>query len=214
MFGRHVEKERIINFLLHDGSGEVDVLPIVGGMGVGKTTLAQHVCDDERVRGHFPVMMYSSFLYTLAMARGEPTLVLESKQALGNARNFIDSVHVLKENYLTKRFLMVFEDMDMRKKPLLEELLTYDPTATWKTGKQDHNHHQQQGCHEHGDGATDQAECHAASGVLVLLQGARVPRQRHRGGPKDGGDRQGDREEAKRVLLRRQDRGSGAKSPS
>ncbi|CAM0877527.1 unnamed protein product [Alopecurus aequalis] len=49
MFGRHVERERIINFLLHDGHGKLHVLPIVGGMGVGKTTLAQHVCDDERV---------------------------------------------------------------------------------------------------------------------------------------------------------------------
>jgi hypothetical protein len=43
MFGRHVEKERIINFLLHEdddqATAELSVLPIVGGSGVGKTTL-------------------------------------------------------------------------------------------------------------------------------------------------------------------------------
>uniref|UniRef100_A0ACD5WDS9 Uncharacterized protein n=1 Tax=Avena sativa TaxID=4498 RepID=A0ACD5WDS9_AVESA len=126
MFGRHVEKERIINFLLHDDNGKLGVLPIVGGMGVGKTTLAQHVCDDERVRGHFRVIMYSSFSYTLAiMERGEATRVIKSEQALGDAHSFLESVHVVKaEKYLlTKRFLMVFQEVDMRKKRMLEELL-------------------------------------------------------------------------------------------
>jgi hypothetical protein len=126
MFGRHVEKEMIITFLLHDGSEKLGVLPIVGGMGVGKTTLAQHVCDDERVRSHFPVIMYSSSSHTLAMATGEPAFVLESKHALGAAHNFID---VVKENYLTKRLLMVFEDVDMRKKQMLEEELL--PIIRW-----------------------------------------------------------------------------------
>ncbi|KAF8731421.1 hypothetical protein HU200_016483 [Digitaria exilis] len=38
MFGRQVEMERVINFLLRK---------------VGKTTLVEHVCLDERVRNHF-----------------------------------------------------------------------------------------------------------------------------------------------------------------
>ncbi|KAM0895304.1 hypothetical protein ACQ4PT_023952 [Festuca glaucescens] len=122
MFGRHVEKERIVNFLLHNGAGKLGVLPIVGDMGVGKTTLAQHVCDDERVRSHFPIIMYSRFPCTLVMARGETTFVLESKHALGDVKQFIESVHELKGNYLTKRFLIVFEDVDMPKKQMLEEL--------------------------------------------------------------------------------------------
>ncbi|XP_044439281.1 uncharacterized protein [Triticum aestivum] len=127
MFGRHVEKERIINFLLHDGGpstgGKLGVLPIVGGMGVGKTTLAQHVCDDERVRNHFPIIVYSNFSYTRAMAQDEAPFVLGSKHAVRDARKFIESLHVLKEKCLTKRFLMVFEDVDTGKKQMLEELL-------------------------------------------------------------------------------------------
>ncbi|KQJ86816.1 disease resistance protein RGA2 isoform X2 [Brachypodium distachyon] len=129
MFGRHVEKERIINFLLQadDGSrsnnGNLGVLPIVGDMGVGKTTLAQHVCDDPRVRNHFPVIIYSSVSAALAMVLGEAAVVLRSKHTAGDAEHLIESLHVLKENYRTKRFLIVFEDVDMCKKQMLEELL-------------------------------------------------------------------------------------------
>ncbi|CAL5093792.1 unnamed protein product [Urochloa decumbens] len=60
MFGRHVEKERIINFLLDGCSqsrAEFGVLPIVGRIGSGKTTLVQHVCDDARVRSSFQKML-------------------------------------------------------------------------------------------------------------------------------------------------------------
>ncbi|VAI70156.1 unnamed protein product [Triticum turgidum subsp. durum] len=127
MFGRHIDKERIINFLLHDGGSsteeKVGVLPIVGDIGVGKTTLAQHVCDDKRVRSHFPIILYSNFSYTRAMAWGEAPFVLGSKHAVRDAKKFIESLHVLEEKYLTKRFLLVFEDVDTGKQQTLEELL-------------------------------------------------------------------------------------------
>ncbi|OEL30234.1 hypothetical protein BAE44_0008751 [Dichanthelium oligosanthes] len=48
MFGRHLERHRVIDFLLQDnddGGGELGVLPIIGRAGLGKTTLVQHVCD-------------------------------------------------------------------------------------------------------------------------------------------------------------------------
>uniref|UniRef100_A0A8R7VBJ3 NB-ARC domain-containing protein n=1 Tax=Triticum urartu TaxID=4572 RepID=A0A8R7VBJ3_TRIUA len=127
MFGRYVEKERIITFLVHDGgplTGEkLGVLPSVGDMGVGKTTLVQHVCNDERVRHHFPIILYSNFSYTRAMAWGEAPFVLGSKHAVRDAKKFIESLHVLEEKYLTKRFLLVFEDVDTGKQQTLEELL-------------------------------------------------------------------------------------------
>uniref|UniRef100_R7WDU3 Rx N-terminal domain-containing protein n=1 Tax=Aegilops tauschii TaxID=37682 RepID=R7WDU3_AEGTA len=48
MFGRHVERRRVLEFLLHDDEGEptlaeLGVLPIIGSAGLGKTTLEQHV---------------------------------------------------------------------------------------------------------------------------------------------------------------------------
>ncbi|TVU35287.1 hypothetical protein EJB05_17171, partial [Eragrostis curvula] len=56
MFGRQMEMETVLNFLLRleaFGDGNPGVLPIVCTTRVGKSTLVEHVCLDERVRGHF-----------------------------------------------------------------------------------------------------------------------------------------------------------------
>jgi hypothetical protein len=57
MFGRQMEMETVVNFLLRPeapfGNGGPAVLPIVGVARIGKSTLVEHVCLDERVRSHF-----------------------------------------------------------------------------------------------------------------------------------------------------------------
>uniref|UniRef100_A0A0E0ITN6 NB-ARC domain-containing protein n=2 Tax=Oryza nivara TaxID=4536 RepID=A0A0E0ITN6_ORYNI len=56
LFGRQMEMEHIMNFLLKvdtPGAENPAVLPIIGPGKVGKTTLIAHACDDERVRNHF-----------------------------------------------------------------------------------------------------------------------------------------------------------------
>ncbi|KAL6642514.1 hypothetical protein ACP70R_020695 [Stipagrostis hirtigluma subsp. patula] len=52
MFGRHTEKQKLLEFLLHHNQPGA-VLPIIGGLAVGKKTLVTHVCGDERVRSCF-----------------------------------------------------------------------------------------------------------------------------------------------------------------
>ncbi|KAF8731416.1 hypothetical protein HU200_016478 [Digitaria exilis] len=63
MFGRQLETELVINFLLgrkpHHGE-ELEVLPIVGPGRVGKSTLVAHVCKDERVRDRFSQIIFLS----------------------------------------------------------------------------------------------------------------------------------------------------------
>jgi hypothetical protein len=65
MFGRHAERDQVLEFLLqaeppgpltaaNPGPG---VLPIVGSALIGKSTLVEHVCNDERVRGHFSLIL-------------------------------------------------------------------------------------------------------------------------------------------------------------
>uniref|UniRef100_A0ACD5V1C0 Uncharacterized protein n=3 Tax=Avena sativa TaxID=4498 RepID=A0ACD5V1C0_AVESA len=58
MFGRQMEMEHVMNFLLqeesaHGAAEDLAVLPIIGQGKVGKSTLIEHACDDERVRSHF-----------------------------------------------------------------------------------------------------------------------------------------------------------------
>jgi hypothetical protein len=63
MFGRQMEKETVLNFLLQPdvaGDGSPAVLPIVGATRVGKSTLVEHVCLDERVRAHFTLILFFS----------------------------------------------------------------------------------------------------------------------------------------------------------
>ncbi|KAK3161790.1 hypothetical protein QOZ80_1BG0081440 [Eleusine coracana subsp. coracana] len=63
MFGRHMEKETILNFLLRPeatGDENPGVLPIVGEARVGKSTLVEHVCLDERVRNYFRFIVFFS----------------------------------------------------------------------------------------------------------------------------------------------------------
>ncbi|XP_062187869.1 putative disease resistance protein RGA3 [Phragmites australis] len=63
MFGRQMEMDRVTNFLLYEEppvDGNFGVLPIVGPGKVGKTTLVEHVCCDERVRNHFSCIIFLS----------------------------------------------------------------------------------------------------------------------------------------------------------
>lgn len=67
MFGRHKEMEQIISFLLRQGEaaegggdGVVGVLPVVGPARIGKSTLVEHVCHDDRVRNHFSSILLMS----------------------------------------------------------------------------------------------------------------------------------------------------------
>lgn len=63
MFGRQMEKETILSFLLcrmAARNGSLDVLPIIGPARVGKSTLVEHVCLDERVRRRFSLIVFFS----------------------------------------------------------------------------------------------------------------------------------------------------------
>ncbi|XP_037423786.1 disease resistance protein RGA2-like [Triticum dicoccoides] len=60
MFGRQMEREQAISFLLQPeplGGENLGVLPIVGPGLIGKSTLVEHVCDDERVHNHFSLIL-------------------------------------------------------------------------------------------------------------------------------------------------------------
>ncbi|CAL8997636.1 unnamed protein product, partial [Prunus brigantina] len=60
VFGRDEDVEKIVEMLLSGSGPQVPVIPIVGFGGMGKTTLAQLVYNDPRVRDHFDLEMWVS----------------------------------------------------------------------------------------------------------------------------------------------------------
>ncbi|XP_031395527.1 putative disease resistance RPP13-like protein 1 [Punica granatum] len=58
ILGRDNDREAIVNFLM-DENEDLSVIPIVGMGGLGKTTLAQSVYNDEKVKGSFPVRAWA-----------------------------------------------------------------------------------------------------------------------------------------------------------
>ncbi|XP_008219172.1 PREDICTED: putative disease resistance protein RGA3 [Prunus mume] len=60
VFGRDEDVEKIVEMLLSGSGPQVPVIPIVGFGGMGKTTLAQLVYNDPRVRKHFELEMWVS----------------------------------------------------------------------------------------------------------------------------------------------------------
>ncbi|CAL5093797.1 unnamed protein product [Urochloa decumbens] len=127
MFGRHVEREQVINFLLHKGNPserKLDVLPIIGNIGVGKTTLVQHVCDDVRVSSHFSLIFLSDSFSLTVMDNCDTRIALNCKYSTGNLGNLNEPLQTFKHKLINKRFLMVFDNVDPEKKQMLQVLLS------------------------------------------------------------------------------------------
>uniref|UniRef100_A0A0E0B7M3 Disease resistance N-terminal domain-containing protein n=1 Tax=Oryza glumipatula TaxID=40148 RepID=A0A0E0B7M3_9ORYZ len=75
IFGRHTEKQRLLNFLLeYNSQGLPPVLPIIGSLAVGKKTLVAHVCADERVQSQFSSILHLNEDDLLRLAHSDTLL--------------------------------------------------------------------------------------------------------------------------------------------
>ncbi|KAF2307992.1 hypothetical protein GH714_034149 [Hevea brasiliensis] len=84
VIGRDEDKENIIRLLQkpNDG-GKIDVIPIVGIGGLGKTALSKLVYNDERVQNHFQLKMWLDlFASKYEMPPALETLIIEDCENL------------------------------------------------------------------------------------------------------------------------------------
>ncbi|RLN07136.1 hypothetical protein C2845_PM11G20260 [Panicum miliaceum] len=131
MFGRHLERRRVIDFLLQDddgGGGELGVLPIIGRAGQGKTTLVQHVCDEPAVRRRFSLILLLDFhcmsltvaSETVKLLRSLFTVASTSSAGLAGAGELL---RLLERKLRGERFLAVFGNVDTRKKQVINAIM-------------------------------------------------------------------------------------------
>uniref|UniRef100_A0A0E0JWY3 NB-ARC domain-containing protein n=1 Tax=Oryza punctata TaxID=4537 RepID=A0A0E0JWY3_ORYPU len=140
MFGRHVERRRVFDFLLQDGDGddggepveaELGVLSIIGRSGLGKTTLVQHVCDDPAVRRRFSLIIQVDFHCVSLMAAGETTTLLRSLFAAAAAAGtvftsisgVVEKLKLLEQYLRGERLLAVFDNVDARRRPAIDAIM-------------------------------------------------------------------------------------------
>ncbi|GMP41462.1 hypothetical protein CsSME_00011554 [Camellia sinensis var. sinensis] len=111
IYGRDKEKKDIIDFLLRDESNDskVGVIPIVGMGGLGKTTLAQMVYNDEVVNKHFDLKAWVCVpdeFDTMRISK----VILESITSKACEFKELNQIQVqLKQNLIGKKILIILD---------------------------------------------------------------------------------------------------------
>ncbi|KAB2083854.1 hypothetical protein ES319_A05G295400v1 [Gossypium barbadense] len=115
VYGREYDKNVVIDLLLMDGDTDVQVsvVPIVGIGGIGKTTLAQLVYNDNKVQDLFDVKAWVCVSEDFNIVRITKSILQSvTCDASCNDVNDLNLLQVkLKEKLSKKKFLLVLDDI-------------------------------------------------------------------------------------------------------
>ncbi|XP_042959238.1 putative disease resistance RPP13-like protein 1 [Carya illinoinensis] len=130
-FGRDEDKKKVIDLLLSSdvGGNERWVIAIFGMGGVGKTTLAQLVYNESRVKHHFDLKIWFCVSEEFDMPKVEKSIIEAATLSPCHKFENQEVLQVkLRENLNGKRFLLVLDDVWSEKpihREFLEQLLQY-----------------------------------------------------------------------------------------
>ncbi|XP_050368205.1 putative disease resistance protein RGA3 [Argentina anserina] len=115
-FGRDNEKNLIVSKLLSEGSQEKEVpliIPIVGMGGMGKTTLAQLVYNDENVKSHYDKRIWVCVSDPFEESKVARAIIeeLDRNNSSKNSDELQTLMQCIYELLEGKRFLLVLDDV-------------------------------------------------------------------------------------------------------
>ncbi|PKI65626.1 hypothetical protein CRG98_013981 [Punica granatum] len=109
--GRDDDREAILNLVM-DESEDLSVIPIVGMGGLGKTTLAQLVYNDEKVTGSFHVRAWACVSDEFDMLAVTKTILQSVGGASAHEGKDLNALQVELQRHLSgKKFLIVLDDV-------------------------------------------------------------------------------------------------------
>ncbi|PIA64125.1 hypothetical protein AQUCO_00201426v1 [Aquilegia coerulea] len=113
-FGREADKTKMIDVILSEslgGNDNVTVVSVVGMAGIGKTTFAQVVYNDERVCKHFESRMWVSVNNDFDVKKITKSIIVSASNKVIDLMD-LDPLQVTLRHYLTnKRFFLVLDDV-------------------------------------------------------------------------------------------------------
>ncbi|KAM7478166.1 hypothetical protein LguiA_026379 [Lonicera macranthoides] len=142
VIGRDHDRDRIIKLLLNDSSSSassstienISVLPIVGLGGLGKTTLAKLVYNDDAITSNFETRLWICVSEEFDLKKLIEKIMKDATEGVDHAHLDLNQLQASLRSFLvSKKFLLVLDDVwneERKKWTELKDLLNYGSSGS------------------------------------------------------------------------------------